>query len=121
MSSHLVDGPPRFENVSNKTAESEDVLASNQRLMKRVWGGSLQTEPLETDTCLYTDANDHDYIISAVPNLEGVIIGGGGSGHGFKMGPAIGDALACLALGLEPSFNVAKFSVERATLRKPHI
>lgn len=41
--------------------------------------------------------NEH-FIIDRHPDLDDVIIAGGGSGHAFKMGPVIGDHVAGLAL-----------------------
>ena len=38
---------------------------------------------------------------------------GGGSGHAFKMGPALGDCAAALALGFETPLPIARFGVER--------
>ena len=42
-----------------------------------------------------------------------MVIAGGGSGHGFKMGPAIGSCAAALALGQPPPLPVDMFSIER--------
>ena len=41
---------------------------------------------------------------------------GGGSGHAFKMGPAIGDAAAALALGVKPPFSLETFRLDRPAL-----
>ena len=62
----------------------------------------------------YTSTPDHDYIISRVPGQPSVVLAGGGSGHAFKMGPAIGEAAASLALGdAMPPFPLERFAVER--------
>ena len=52
-------------------------------------------------------------MLSRAPNAPNVVIAGGGSGHAFKMGPAIGDAAASLALGTPPPFELARFDVQR--------
>ena len=49
-----------------------------------------------------------------VPRLDAACIGG--SGHAFKMGPAIGDAAAALALGLKPPFSLETFRLDRPAL-----
>ena len=73
--------------------------------------------PFTTSSCLYTTTPDHDYILSRAPtHFAGgrVILAGGGSGHAFKMGPAIGEAAASLALpGVPPPFDLQRFDVRR--------
>ena len=48
-----------------------------------------------------------------MPGHPSVIVLGGGSGHAFKMGPAIGDAAVSLAFGEKPPFDVERFDVAR--------
>ena len=45
---------------------------------------------------LYDISPDGDPIIGPVPGLEGLIVVAGTSGHGFKLGPAVGEELARL-------------------------
>ena len=54
------------------------------------------------DRCMYDVTPDEDFILDAHPGGNGVIIGSGFSGHGFKFGILIGEMLAALARG-EPS------------------
>lgn len=72
-------------------------------------------KPFETQSCLYTSTPDHDYIMARVPGLgqSRVVLAGGGSGHAFKMGPAIGEMAAAAALGHEPPLPLGPFGVER--------
>ena len=49
-----------------------------------------------TRKCLYTDTLDGNYWIDHHPSIQGVTIVTGGSGHGFKMGPVIGQLVADL-------------------------
>lgn len=96
-------------------AKDETICASHARLVERFWpGGRLDPQPLRTQRCLYTTTPDHDYVLGDVGN--DIILAGGGSGHAFKMGPAIGDALACLALREEPPFDISQFSPRRPAL-----
>lgn len=47
--------------------------------------------------CWYTDTRDGDFLISYHPKYKGLFVATGGSGHGFKFAPVIGDAiLECL-------------------------
>jgi len=63
----------------------------------------------ESATCLYTNTPDGHFVIDAHPGVPDVIVASACSGHGFKFAPAIGDALADLALGTEPSVDLAPF------------
>lgn len=57
---------------------------------------------VETRVCHYENSLDGDYIIDKAPGFENGLILGGTSGHGFKMGPAIGEiVLNYLSQGTE--------------------
>lgn len=56
---------------------------------------------LETRVCFFENSIDSHYIIDRHPGLENVWIVGGGSGHGFKNGPVVGDYTAKRVLGQE--------------------
>lgn len=56
---------------------------------------SLQDAPVVyTRLCLYADTQDEDFWIAADPDLEGLIVASGGSGHGFKFAPILGSLIA---------------------------
>jgi sarcosine oxidase subunit beta len=62
----------------------------------------------------YTMTPDGKMIVDRAPGLEGLYIGAGFSGTGFKLSPAIGIALAELALhGKATTVEVAAFRAER--------
>ncbi len=63
--------------------------------------------------CLYTVTSDFGFVIDAHPECELVLIASPCSGHGFKHSPAIGEALADMALGNTPRFNLAPFRLRR--------
>jgi glycine/D-amino acid oxidase-like deaminating enzyme len=46
--------------------------------------------------CLYDNTSDDHFLLH---KADGVVVGAGFSGHGFKFGPAIGETLAEMALG----------------------
>jgi glycine/D-amino acid oxidase-like deaminating enzyme len=52
-----------------------------------------------TRRCCYTDTLDGHFWIDRHPEIEGLTIGSGGSGHGFKMGPVLGEMIAAVAEG----------------------
>ena len=61
----------------------------------------------------YEMSPDHNALIGAAPAPEGLFYATGFSGHGFQQGPVIGEHLAELALGLDPTFDLSVFGVER--------
>ena len=74
---------------------------------------ALKNAPLvETRVCQYEQTPDSHFIIDRHPAMENVWIVGGGSGHGFKHGPAVGEMMAELVLKKrdpEPIFQLARF------------
>lgn len=70
----------------------------------------LDAEPVAFETCLYTMTPDHDFIIDTRGPL---IVASACSGHGFKFGPFLGEALACMATDKEPPFPLERFSLDR--------
>lgn len=66
---------------------------------------------LEARVCQYEASSDGHFLIDRHPQLENVWLVGGGSGHGFKMGPALGEYVAALVQGkaaVEPRFAYAR-------------
>lgn len=47
-----------------------------------------------TEVCQYTNTSNGDFLIDRHPELADVWLVGGGSGHGFKHGPALGEYVA---------------------------
>jgi glycine/D-amino acid oxidase-like deaminating enzyme len=60
---------------------------------------ALADAPLiETRVCQYEQTPDSHFIVDRHPRMENVWLLGGGSGHGFKHGPALGEMVAGLIL-----------------------
>jgi sarcosine oxidase len=74
---------------------------------------ALQNAPLVgSEVCQYEGTPDSHFIIDRHPDDERIWIAGGGSGHGFKMGPAIGEIVAALVLNesaADPQFSLDRF------------
>jgi glycine/D-amino acid oxidase-like deaminating enzyme len=73
----------------------------------------------ETRVCQYENTSNGDFLIDRHPAFENVWLVGGGSGHGFKHGPAVGEHVAALISGdakVEPRFALA--TKEKAHQRK---
>ena len=71
----------------------------------------LQNAPVnKTRVCQYENTSNGDFLIDRHPTLENVWLVGGGSGHGFKHGPAVGEYVTALINGSatpEPRFSLA--------------
>lgn len=68
---------------------------------------------LEARVCQYEQSPDEHFIIDRHPAAANVWVVGGGSGHGFKHGPAVGELVARLVLsGAAPDahFTLARFA-----------
>jgi sarcosine oxidase subunit beta len=61
----------------------------------------------------YEMSPDHNALIGAAGEPDGLVYATGFSGHGFQQGPVVGEHLARLALGLVPVFDLSELAVER--------
>ena len=69
---------------------------------------------LESRVCQYETSSDGHFLIDRHPGLENVWLVGGGSGHGYKMGPALGEHVAALVQGraqVHPMFAYGRLKV----------
>jgi sarcosine oxidase len=64
-------------------------------------------------TCLYTMTPDEHFVIDRHPELSNLIFAAGFSGHGFKFAPAIGEALAELAVSETCSLPIRFLGLSR--------
>jgi monomeric sarcosine oxidase len=71
----------------------------------------------EARVCIYNNTPDDDFIIDWHPQLDGVLVVTGFSGHGFKFGPTIGRIATELLMTGRTSFEIGRF--ELARLRDP--
>lgn len=69
---------------------------------------------------LYTITPDAHPLVGAVPEVDGLLLVSGFSGHGFKLAPAIGAGVAALVAGADPSpFDPELFAVDRLRHGEP--
>jgi glycine/D-amino acid oxidase-like deaminating enzyme len=75
---------------------------------------AMKGAPLvETRVCQYESTPDNHLIVDRHPAADHVWLVGGGSGHGFKHGPAVGEMVADLVMegkDAEPIFRLARFA-----------
>ncbi|MFZ0138609.1 MAG: FAD-dependent oxidoreductase [Candidatus Sulfotelmatobacter sp.] len=79
---------------------------------------AMKDAPLvETRVCQYEQTSDSHFVVDRHPRMENVWLLGGGSGHGFKHGPALGEMMAELILNDgEPNsvWRLSRFSKRQA-------
>jgi glycine/D-amino acid oxidase-like deaminating enzyme len=103
---------PTFDPTSGERLVSEDGLAAARRFLAYRFPGMKDAPLIETRVCQYENTTDHNFIVDRHPASENVWIVGGGSGHGFKHGPALGEMVAKLILRDEtahPLYQLARF------------
>lgn len=104
-------GPLVDPDTLNRFVVPERVAAARAYVNERF--PALGNSPIvDSRVCQYENTANGDFIIDRHPELENVWITGGGSGHGFKHGPAVGEYTAARLTGaanppVEPRFSLA--------------
>ena len=89
---------PDFDPTSGER-ETTDADVTAARAFLRLRFPSLADAPLlGSEICQYENSPDSHFIVDRHPAASNVWIVGGGSGHGFKMGPALGEMVSALVL-----------------------
>jgi sarcosine oxidase len=86
-------GPAFDPDHGDRLVPAESVSRVREFLARR-FPALAEAPLLETRVCQYENTSSGDFVIDRHPTLENVWIAGGGSGHGFKHGPAVGEQLA---------------------------
>ena len=103
-------GDPFDPTDGERTPSAEGIKAARKYLAFRF--PALKDAPLvESRVCQYENSPDHNFIIDRHPGAKNVLLVGGGSGHGFKHGPAVGERAADVVQGKppDPFFTLSRF------------
>lgn len=102
-------GPEFDPDRGDRIVSPESTKAVREYLSRRL--PMLADAPItETRVCQYENTSNGDFLIDRHPEFENVWLVGGGSGHGFKHGPAVGEYVTALISGsgaAEPRFSLA--------------
>jgi glycine/D-amino acid oxidase-like deaminating enzyme len=102
-------GPAFDPDTGSRVTTAEGLAAARDFLAQRF--PALKDAPVaETRVCQYENTSNGDFLIDRHPEFENVWLVGGGSGHGFKHGPAVGEYVAARITeggALEPRFTLA--------------
>ena len=115
MGERLVYGVPSHERRGLKVADdsagaevdpttldrtpSASGLARARAILRDRFPALAGAPLVESRVCQYEASSDGHFLVDRHPRLENVWLVGGGSGHGFKMGPALGEHVAAVMEG----------------------
>jgi len=103
---------PLFDPTSGDRAPSAAGIAAARDYLKLRFPALAGAPLVEARVCQYENSSDEHFILDRHPQAGNVWLLGGGSGHGFKHGPALGEMAAQAVLGQKPAdpfFALARF------------
>ncbi len=109
-------GPPRVRIIDPTTEErvlTTDLLAFHREYLALRFPGMKDAPLLSMRVCQYENSDDRNFVIDRHPAAENVWLIGGGSGHGFKHAPVIGEWAAEMVFqerAVEPLFGLQRFT-----------
>jgi glycine/D-amino acid oxidase-like deaminating enzyme len=104
-----------FDPTSGDRTPSAEGIAAARRYLRARFPALGDPPLLEARVCQYENSRDGHFILDRHPGAANVWVLGGGSGHGFKHGPALGELAASTVLGEvqpEPFFSLARFQAK---------
>ena len=107
---HYDDNPVDPENSPREVSAAEEAMI---RSAIAAYIPAADGKKLSSQTCLYTNTPDGDFIIDRLPAHPQIIIASPCSGHGFKFAPVIGEILADLALKDATEHDISRFRLAR--------
>jgi len=88
---------------------SEEGLRAARAFIRLRFPALADAPLVESRVCQYENSTDQSFILDRHLDAENVWIVGGGSGHGFKHGPVMGEMVTDAVLGLKappPEFKL---------------
>lgn len=109
-------GPPFDPDSGDRATTSEGLAEVRRYLADRL--PDLANAPLnDSRVCQYENTSNGDFLIDLHPEFDNVWLVGGGSGHGFKHGPVVGEYVTSRIAGqqieIEPRFSLASKAIGR--------
>lgn len=113
---------PEFDPTNGERAISPETLKRVREYVTFRFPALRDSPLIETRVCQYEQTPDSHFILDRHPENENVWLLGGGSGHGFKHGPALGEMMAELVLkDREPPaiWQLDRFKTDKQVLSSP--
>jgi len=109
-------GEPFDPDVGDRLVSQAGTAEVRSLLSRRL--PALKDAPvIEARVCQYENTSNGDFLIDRHPDFDNVWLVGGGSGHGFKHGPMVGEYLAARIkgsdAGIEPRFSLGTKTSEQ--------
>ena len=108
---------PEFDPTDGDRSPSREMERDLRAFIGRRFPALRNAPVLGSEVCQYENSPDGHFIIDRHPGMRDLWIAGGGSGHGYKMGPALGEMLARQVRGdasPDPLFRLKRFDVKPA-------
>jgi glycine/D-amino acid oxidase-like deaminating enzyme len=105
-------GPP-IDPSSGERMVSQEGVAKARAFLSRRFPALAGSPLIASEVCQYESTPDAHLLVDRHPQAPNVWLLGGGSGHGFKMGPAVGEMMARLLMNdesPEPQFGLSRFA-----------
>jgi glycine/D-amino acid oxidase-like deaminating enzyme len=101
---------PAFDPDTGTRVITPETLASVREFVARRFPGLKDAPLVSSEVCQYENTSNGDFLIDRHPERDNVWLVGGGSGHGFKHGPAVGEYVSARIVEggkLESRFSLA--------------
>jgi glycine/D-amino acid oxidase-like deaminating enzyme len=83
-----------FDPTSGERVVSQATLKRVREYITLRFPAMKDAPLIETRVCQYEQTSDSNFVVDRHPGMDNVWLLGGGSGHGFKHGPALGERMA---------------------------
>lgn len=104
---------PVFDPTEGERLPTQEALQTAREYLGFRFPGLKGAPLLEARVCPYENSPDEHFIVDRHPAAENAWLVGGGSGHGFKHGPALGEVVARLVLtgdAPDPLFRLSRLA-----------
>jgi sarcosine oxidase len=101
---------PAFDPDTGARFVTSESVASVRNFVARRFPGLKDAPLVASEVCQYENTSNGDFLIDRHPERENVWLVGGGSGHGFKHGPALGEYVTARLVeggAVDPRFSLA--------------
>jgi sarcosine oxidase len=96
---------PRVDPDTQTRVATTEALEAAQKFVARRFPALKNAPIVETRVCQYENTSNGDFLIDRHPQWENIWLVGGGSGHGFKHGPLLGEYVAARVTEARPAKN----------------
>jgi sarcosine oxidase len=105
---------PAFDPDTGDRIVTAEGLDEVRRCLARRLPALRDAPVIETRVCQYENTANGDFLVDLHPQFDNVWLVGGGSGHGFKHGPVVGEYVAARVAGSTEGIE-SRFSLETKT------